>query len=166
MSLDQRNLKILNLLQQNGRLSNQELANKVALSPSACLARVKNLEEEGYINGFCANINVEKLGSVLMAFIQVTLGSHLPDDCNKFDMFLLGVDEVIESYVVGSHFDYLLQVAVSDMNELRELSNYLLESELSITKINTIPIIEVSKSFTGYPLTTLATNNAVENGKL
>lgn len=155
MTLDNKNLKILKILQQEGRISNQKLADKVALSPSACLARVRMMEKQGYIEGFRTKIKLDKLGSVLMAFMEVTLNSHSPQDFSKFDSFLQEIDEVIETFVVGSHFDYLLQIAVSDMSELRELSNQILESGLGVTKLNTIPIIEIPKPFHGYPLSTI-----------
>jgi len=156
MRLDKRNLEILKLLQKNGRITNQELADKVSLSPSACLARVKNLEEQGYIEGFRAKINFEKLGPVLMAFMEVTLTSHFPEDFKKFDAFLQSSSQIVESFVVGAHFDYLLEVVVSDMTELRNLSNQLLESNLGVAKLNTIPVIERNKAFCGYPLNKLA----------
>ena len=156
MHLDQRDLQILKLLQQDGRISNQLLAEQVALSPSACLARVKKLEKQGYIEGYRTKMVLEKLGPVLMAFMEVTLGNHYPEDFKNFDRFLKSVDEVVESFVVGSHFDYLLQAVVSDMNELKNLSNRILESNLGVVKLNTFPVIERNKSFNGYPLEKLA----------
>ena len=163
MSLDPRNLEILKLLQQNGRITNQELADKVALSPSACLARVKNLEKQGYIEGYRTKITFEKLGPVLMAFMEVTLTSHFPQDFQKFDAFLTQTEEIVESFVVGAHFDYLLEVVVSDMTELRDLSNRILESDLGIAKLNTIPVIERNKAFCGYPLEKLARHSLNKN---
>ncbi|TQV88472.1 Lrp/AsnC family transcriptional regulator [Aliikangiella coralliicola] len=158
MSLDRRDLQILKLLQKDGRISNQELADKIALSPSACLARVKKLEQQGFIEGYRTKIILEKLGPVLMAFMEVTLGNHFPEDFKKFDGFIKEIDEVVESFVVGSNFDYLLQVVVSDMTELRNLSNRILESKLGVVKLNTFPVIERNKSFSGYPLEKLARN--------
>lgn len=163
MSLDQRNLQILKLLQQSGRITNQELAEKVALSPSACLARVKSLEEQGYIQGYRTKIELEKLGPVLMAFVEVTLNSHYPEDFQRFEDFLADKEEVVETFIVGAHFDYLLQVVVSDMTELRDLSNKMLESNLGIAKLNTIPVIQTSKGFSGYPLEKIARLSKSDN---
>ena len=156
MRLDAKDLKLLQLLQQNGRITNQELAEKVALSPSACLARVKRLENEGFIEGFRTKIRLERLGPVLMAFMEVTLGSHYPQDFKKFESYVAAVDEIVECFVVGSHFDYLLQAVISDMTELRNLSNQLLEANLGVAKLNTLPVIERNKPFAGYPLEKLA----------
>lgn len=152
MSLDPKNLQILKLLQQSGRITNQTLADKVALSPSACLARVKALEQQGYIQGYRTKIALEKLGPVIIAFMEVTLGNHSLDDFKQFENFLAEIEEVVETFVVGAHFDYLLQVVVSDMTELKYLSNRILEANLGIIKLNTIPVIETSKAFSGYPL--------------
>ncbi len=156
MDLDKKNLQILTRLQQDGRISNQQLAEAVALSPSACLARVRYLEDNGFIEGYRTKVSLAKLGTVLMAFIEVTLTNHFPQDFNKFDHFLANREEVVEIFVVGAHFDYLLQVVVSDMTELRNLSNQLLQSDLGITKLNTLPVIETSKPFIGYPLAKIA----------
>ena len=99
---------------------------------------------------------LEKLGPVLTAFLEVTLSSHFPADFKKFDAFIGKNDAVVECFVVGAHFDYLLQLVVSDMTELRRFSDSLLEADLGVAKLNTIPAIERSKAFTGYPLARLS----------
>jgi len=154
--MDRKDLKILQLLQKNGRITNQDLAEAVALSPSACLTRVKRLETEGYIEGYRTKITLEKLGPVLMAFMEVTLGSHYPKDFKRFESYINDRSEIVESFVVGSHFDYLLQAVVADMSQLRQLSNDILEAELDVIKLNILPVIERNKPFIGYPLATLA----------
>ncbi len=150
--MNSKDLKILEFLQRDGRITNQELAEKVALSPSACLARVKRLENEGYIEGYRTKIRLEKLGPILMAFMEVTLGSHFPEDFKRFEAYIDKRSEIVESFIVGSHFDYLIEVVVSDMTQLRALSNEILEAQLGVVKLNTLPVIERNKPFSGYPL--------------
>ena len=162
MDLDDRNLRILEILQKEGRKSNLDLANEVALSPSACLTRVKWLEDNGYIKGYRVRLDLEKLGPVLTAFLEVTMGSHFPEDFRKFNEFIASCDEVVESFVVGAHFDFMLQVVVSDMTALRTLSNRILEADLGVVKLNTIPAIERSIPFTGYPVAKLAGRASAE----
>ncbi|WP_196139742.1 Lrp/AsnC family transcriptional regulator [Aliikangiella sp. G2MR2-5] len=154
--MDNKDLKLLSLLQQDGRITNQALAEKVALSPSACLARVKSLQDKGYIEGFRTKVRLEKLGPVLMAFMEVTLGNHHPADFKKFEKYIDQIEEIVESFVVGAHFDYLIQIVVSDMTELRDLSNQLLEADLGVIKLNTLPVIDRNKAFCGYPLKKLS----------
>lgn len=156
MELDDRNLRILEILQQDGRKSNLDLAAEVALSPSACLTRVKWLEDHGFIKGYRVRLDLEKLGPVLTAFLEVTMGSHFPEDFNKFNDYIAAQDEIVESFVVGAHFDFLLQVVVSDMTSLRQLSNRILQADLGVVKLNTIPAIERNIPFTGYPISRLA----------
>ena len=153
--MNDKDLKILQCLQQNGRITNQDLADEVALSPSACLARVKKLESDGFIEGYRTKIRLEKLGPVLMAFMEVTLGSHYPEDFRRFEKYIVEKREIVESFIVGSHFDYLIQAVVSDMTQLRDLSNEILEAELGVVKLNTLPVIERNKPFSGYPLKSL-----------
>jgi Lrp/AsnC family transcriptional regulator, leucine-responsive regulatory protein len=159
MKLDDKNMHIIRILQQDGRISNHALAERVALSPSACLSRVRYLEKNGYIDGYRTRINLAKLGPTLVAFMEVTLEHHYLKDFQRFDHYIKQQPEIVESFVVGAHFDYLLQVVVCDMSQLKRLSDSLLDAKLSIAKLHTIPVIDTNKSFCGYPLDLIANNN-------
>ncbi len=154
--LDQINLSILETLQLEARISNQDLAERVGLSPSACLARVRQLEAAGYVRRYIADMDVNTFSSTLTAFVEITLDSHFPKDFEAFDAAIAALPEVVASYKVSGRFDYLLQIICSDMQRLRELSDRMLEAGIGIAKFTTIPIIEQPKQFSGFPLRTLA----------
>ncbi|NVJ96877.1 MAG: Lrp/AsnC family transcriptional regulator [Alphaproteobacteria bacterium] len=152
VKLDRINLNILACLQENGRITNQELADRVALSPSACLTRTRRLEEEGYVDGYRANVALDKIGPVLSAFMEVTLESHFPEDFDKFGKYIDSRDEIVSAFMLGATFDYLLHVVVRDMAQLRALSDEILGAEIGVVKLNTLPVLEDCKRFGGYPV--------------
>jgi DNA-binding Lrp family transcriptional regulator len=153
--LDRINLRILEELQGNARITNQELAERVALSPSACLARVKRLEAEGILPRFMAAIALEKVERILSAFIEVTLENHASREMAPFLGAMRTHPHVVACHRVSGHFDYLLHVVARDMPQLREIADYLLEGGLGVAKIATIPILDEIKPFTGLPLSQL-----------
>src|SRR5438094_4131812 len=94
--LDRLDLRILCQLQKNGRITNVDLADAVGLSPSPCLTRVKRLEQAGYITGYGAQLQLRKLGDVLLVFTEMTLSDHRRDDLARFDAAIRHVPEFIE----------------------------------------------------------------------
>lgn len=132
--LDRIDLRILAHLQENGRITNVELANAVCLSPSPCLVRVKRLEKAGYITNYSAHINLAKLGDVLTVFTQVTLSDHHAEDFRRFEKSIRLVDEVIECHLVSGGYDYLLKFVVRGVNHYQTLMEGLLERNLGIEK--------------------------------
>lgn len=116
--MDKIDKKIMHLLQQNGKMSNQEVAEKVALSPSPCLRRIKQLEEEGYISKYVALLNPEKLGLQLTILVSVGLSSHDPKLMAGFESQIKASPEVVHCYLLaGQAQDYLLKVLVASLNE-------------------------------------------------
>ncbi|MFB9887442.1 Lrp/AsnC family transcriptional regulator [Balneatrix alpica] len=114
--LNRQDQRILAVLQQQGRISNQELAEQVQLSPSPCLRRVKRLEDEGIIEGYRALLNAKKLGLSLMAFIQISMDRHTPERFAAFESRIAQYPEVLECHLItGQSADYLLKVLVTDM---------------------------------------------------
>ncbi|MGO6907994.1 Lrp/AsnC family transcriptional regulator, partial [Rhizobium ruizarguesonis] len=109
MKLDRTDIKILHVLQQNGRMTNVELAEVVNLSPSPCLMRVKKLQQEGYIEGYTAQINVAKLGQALLVFTEVTLKNHRQTDFARFLAAIEKIEQLIECHVISGGYDYLLK---------------------------------------------------------
>ena len=121
MSLDRVDRSILRILQQEGRISNLDLAEKTALSPSPCSRRVKRLEDEGLVSSYVARLNPDELGLKLMALIQISLDLHTPERFENFEGIVDTFEEVMECYLItGQQADYLLKVIVPDMDYYQE----------------------------------------------
>lgn len=117
MKVDTYDRAILQRLQRDGRISNQDLAEAVNLSPSPCLRRVRRLEEEGVIESYVARLNARKLGLNLMAFIQISMDRHTPERFARFEEAIASYPEVLECHLItGQAADYQLKVVVEDMD--------------------------------------------------
>jgi Lrp/AsnC family leucine-responsive transcriptional regulator len=122
MQLDRYDRSILQELQKNGRISNQELADRIGLSPSPCLRRVKTLEEAGLISGYHANLDASKLGLSLMALIHIAMDRHTPERFANFEQKISALPEVLECLLItGQDADYQLKVVVRDMDAFQAL---------------------------------------------
>jgi len=152
MRLDTYDLKILAALQEQGRMTNQDLADHIFLSASATLKRVKRLEAEGIISGYQAIITPQNANSLLSAFLEITLETHFPRDFRAFDHYVQSLDAVISAHKVSGRFDYLLYVMTRNMAALSRLSDQLLEANINIAKLVTVPIIDEVKLHRGVPL--------------
>lgn len=111
--LDEIDRKILRVLAQDGRVSNQKLADTVHLSPTPCWNRVKALEEAGFISGYAAILDQHALGLPDVVIIEVTLDRHDDDIFRRFGEALAELPEVMEAYLITGEYDYLVKVAVS-----------------------------------------------------
>lgn len=121
MTLDEIDKKILNILQNNARISNLELAEKVNLSPTPCARRVKRFEDEGLITGSITLLDQEKLGLKLTAYIAVSMERHTHEQFERFESEVTQFPEVVVcSVVTGRAEDYLLKVVVKDMKHYEE----------------------------------------------
>lgn len=121
MTMDSYDRAILQRLQRDGRISNQDLAEAVNLSPSPCLRRVRRLEEEGIIEGYGAQLNARKLGLKLMAFIQISMDRHTPERFERFEETIAYYPEVLECHLItGQAADYQLKVVVEDMDAYQQ----------------------------------------------
>ena len=122
MSLDNFDRRILEELQQEGRLSNQDLADRIGLSPSPCLRRVRALEEAGIITGYRALLDAKQLGLNLTVILSISMDRHTPDRFERFDAAVVAMPEVLECLLVtGRDADYQLKVVVRDMEHYQEL---------------------------------------------
>lgn len=120
--LDRYDKAILTLLQADGRMSNQDLADKIGLSPSPCLRRVKALEDAGLITGYRALVDAKKLGFSLMALIYISMDQHTPERFASFEAAVSAIPEVLECLLItGQQADYQLKVIVADMDGYQEL---------------------------------------------
>ena len=122
MSLDRFDRRILELLQKDGRLSNQDLAEKIGLSPSPCLRRVRALEEAGLILGYRALVDAQKVGQTLMVLLYISMDRHTPDRFANFEAKVKALPEVLECLLIAGHdADYQLKVVVRDMDAYQQL---------------------------------------------
>lgn len=119
--LDEIDRKILRILQSDSRLTNAELSEQVVLSPTPCLRRVKRLEAEGYIRGYRATVDRNKLGLSVMVFAQITLDQQIESALEVFEEAIQKRPEIISCYLMTGDNDYLLQVVVRDLDHYAEL---------------------------------------------
>ena len=121
MPLDRYDRQILAELQQDGRISNQELADRIGLSPSPCLRRVRALEEAGLITGYRATLDAQKLGLSLMVILSISMDRHTPERFEHFDAAVRAMPEVLECLLItGRDADYQLKVVVRDMDAYQD----------------------------------------------
>lgn len=122
MDLDRYDQQILRLLQEDGRISNQDLADRIGLSPSPCLRRVRALEESGIIVGYRAFLDAKAMGLSLMALIHISMDQHTPERFKNFESVVSEIPEVMECLLItGQTADYQLKVVVKDMDAYQEL---------------------------------------------
>jgi Lrp/AsnC family leucine-responsive transcriptional regulator len=122
MQLDSYDLQILRVLQEDGRISNQDLADRISLTPSPCLRRLHSLEESGLITGYRALLDAKKLGLSLMALILISMDQHTPERLGNFEAKVAEIPDVLECLLItGQDADYQLKVIVKDMDAYQEL---------------------------------------------
>jgi len=119
--LDRIDLRILRVLQQDARITHQKLAEQVHLSASSVHERVKRLQREGYILGYRAQLNPDKLGAALLVFVEVLLDRTVHDVMDSFKAAVQARPEILECHLVAGGFDYLLKTRVADMAAYRHL---------------------------------------------
>jgi len=150
--LDRIDLKILAQLQKSGRITNVELADAVGLSPSPCLTRVKRLEQAGYIVGYGAQINLQKLGEFVTVFTEVTLEDHRSSDFVRFESKIRNIDEIIECHLVSGGYDYLLKFVTPGLTHYQTVIESMLEGNLGIEKYFSYIVIKTPFVKTYYPM--------------
>ena len=150
--LDRIDRRILVMLQTDGRITNQALAEQVALSPSACLARIRRLESAGVIEGYGARLNPWSLDVGVIVFAEVWLKRQHPRDIARFEAAIADIPEIVEASYVSGAFDYLIKVVMSDMAAWTALSERLIADDLGVDKIVTHVLMKKPKRFVGYPV--------------
>jgi DNA-binding Lrp family transcriptional regulator len=150
--LDGFDLRLLDALQKDGRLTNNELGERIALSPSQCSRRRTRLETEGYIRGYQANLDRQKLGLDMLVIISVTLATHNRDNARRFSQLINGLPEVLEAYALTGEMDYHLKVTVRGLNDLSRFVNDILLPHESVQHVKTSIVLDALKSFEGLPV--------------
>ena len=151
--IDRIDRRILDVLQRDGRISNLKLAEAVALSPTAVLARVQRLAKDGYILGYEARLNPLKLGAGMLVFVEVLLDRT---SANVFEQFKAAVQvraEIMECHLVAGGFDYLLKIRCADMNAYRQFSGDVLWQLPGVRETRTYAVMEEVKHSMALPLT-------------
>ena len=151
-TFDRTDLRLLALLQRDGRASNADLAAQVNLSPSACLRRIQRLEATGVVSGYAARLDPQVLGLGLQAFVRVQLEKHGSAGIDRFVERVQGWDEVVACHALTGDMDYLLHVYVRD---LEHFSHFLLDRLLNdsgVADVNSSFVLRTVKGFTGLPL--------------
>ncbi len=152
IELDRIDKAILNILQGDGRISNAELAKAVHLSPPATLARVKRLEQEGYIAGYAAILHRTQTGHDTICFISVSLEHHQPDKLKQFFEAIKVLPQVLECHHLTGESDYLLKVVLKNNREMEDfISNTLLPMP-GMSRVHTSVVLKEIKSTTAIPL--------------
>ena len=135
MNLNSIDRAILHELQLNGKLSNVNLAERVNLSESACLRRVKMLEEAGVIERYAMIVNQEAVGIPGNVFVEISLSRQQQEDLNAFEKSVLEVPEMMECYLMTGEFDYLLRVVVTDASDYERIHHRSLTSLPGVARV-------------------------------
>ncbi|MGO3128435.1 MAG: Lrp/AsnC family transcriptional regulator [Luteimonas sp.] len=150
--LDRTDLLLLAELQRNGRLTNADLAERIHLSPSACLRRVQRLERDGVIAGYRADVSAERLGLGLQAFVRVQLKHHDSAAVAGFAALVNGWEEVVACHALTGDMDYLLQVVVRDLDHFSRFLLDRLLNQPAVDDVNSSFVLRTVKADRGLPL--------------
>ncbi|MEK0084599.1 Lrp/AsnC family transcriptional regulator [Benzoatithermus flavus] len=146
MPLDARDRRLLCVVAREGRITNQALAERVHLSPSACLERWKRLEQAGVIKGYRAELGLELLGMPLLVHVEVSLKRHEASDFARFERAIRSIPEIIRCDAIGGGIDYLVTVAARSMADYQALIDRLLEAEIGISRYFTYVVTKTVKN--------------------
>jgi DNA-binding Lrp family transcriptional regulator len=150
--MDAFDLKLLDALQKDGRLTNFELAEQVGLSPSQCSRRRAALEASGTIESYLAQLSAEALGLGVLVFVQVTLATHSPDNSKRFQMLIDGLAEVQEAYALTGEADYLIKLIVPDLKALSRILNDVFLPHDSVAHVRSSIVLDRLKQTARLPL--------------
>ncbi len=153
MELDRIDLRLLELLQQDGRASAQALSDAVHLSARATLNRVRKLEAHGLISGYRAVVNRGAIGPAIAFFAEIALKDQRQAASRRFEARMQAAPEVVACYLLSGRYDYLVRIACRDLAQYQRLINgWLEDGTLGIEKITTNTELQTVKEFSGFPL--------------
>lgn len=155
VKLDRIDQKILQILQQQGRITNQKLADQVSLSPSSCLQRVRRLETGGVIESYHARVNLTRVARHIICIATVSLRNHTQDEFTAFEALVEAIPEVVECFTVSGESDFLMRIICPDMNRYVEINDQLVASNSYQVTINSYVVMKENKPFRGIDLKTL-----------
>lgn len=152
-SLDEFDRKILDVLQENARVTTLELAERVGLSATPCARRVKRMEDEGFIDRYVTLLNPARLGVGLTVFVNVRLNTQASKTFEAFEAAVRRLPEVVGCYLLAGNHDYLIQVRVADVHAFRDFIRDRLVTIDGIGETQSNVVLEETKSTTSLPLT-------------
>jgi DNA-binding Lrp family transcriptional regulator len=163
--MDDFDLKLLNALQQDGRLTNLELAERIGLSASQCSRRRTALEQSGVIEGYHAALANQAVGLDVLVFIQVGLATQSPDSAQAFAKLIRGLDEVQEAYSLTGEADYLVKLVVPDLKTLSRILNEVFLPHRSVGHVRSSVVLDRVKQTTQLPLRHLSERNDTKSAR-
>jgi DNA-binding Lrp family transcriptional regulator len=158
--MDDFDVKLLRALQDDGWLTNYDLAERVGLSASQCSRRRASLEASGVIESYHANLSAPALGLGVIAFVQVTLATHSPDNSKRFAKLVDGLEEVQEAYSLTGEADYLIKMALPDLAALSRILSDVFLPHTSVAHVRSSVVLDRLKQTTRLPLRHLASLDA------
>ena len=150
--LDGIDLKILRILQDEGRISNLDLSKKIGMSPPPTLRRVRDLEKNGFIDGFRANIDPSKLGYDLTAWIFVSLKNQNEESLNAFEKLVWGWETIRECYMLNGEVDFILKSVSKNMAEFNDFLSQNITSNENVLSVKTAFAIKATKRLGNVPI--------------
>ena len=157
LKLDAVDLRILEAVQENARITKIALAEKVGLSPTPCWLRLRKLEEAGVVTGYHARIAFRKIAPIAHIMVQITLGNHRQSDFDRFERALTVIPGIVSCWSVGGGVDYFLMIMARDVDAYQRLIDRLLDQNIGIERYFTYIVTKLVKDErTGTPLSILA----------
>ncbi|NRP73210.1 Leucine-responsive regulatory protein [Ensifer psoraleae] len=155
MKLDAIDLRILEAIQKDGRITKLALAEKAGLSPTPCWLRLRKLEKAGIVTGYHARLAMRRVTPVTSVLTEITLGNHRQTDFERFERVVASVPEIVACWSVGGGVDYILKIMTPDVDAYQRLIDGLLDRELGIDRYFTYIVTKTVKEETLLPLTSL-----------
>jgi Lrp/AsnC family transcriptional regulator of ectoine degradation len=155
MKLDPIDLRILEAIQRDGRITKLALAERVGLSPTPCWMRLRKLEKAGIVSGYHAKIAMRHIAPVATVLMEVTLGAHRQADFDRFERAIRDIPEIVACWSVGGGVDYVLKVMARDIDAYQRLVDGLLEREIGIDRYFTYIVTKTVKEETALPVAEL-----------
>ena len=145
LTLDRIDIRILDILQNDGRISNIKLAEAVNLSPTAALARVQKLGSEGFILGYEAKLNPDLLNASFVVFVEILLDKTTPNILDDFSHAIVQYPEIVACHMISGGFDFLVKIRCANMEEFRRISGQVLWQLPGVKETRSYPVMEVIK---------------------
>lgn len=154
MTLSAIDMKILALLQNDARVTNQTLADHIGMSASPCWRKVRKLEEDEVIQGYRAVLNRKKIGLGVMVFVRVAIDSHSEAEARKFEQEVTALDDVVACYSIGGDADFLLQVVAQDLDAYADFAMKVIRRLPGIKEMQSMFVLKEIKPLVSYPVKT------------
>jgi len=152
MTLHTIDMKILALLQNDARVTNQTLADHIGMSASPCWRKVRKLEEDEVIQGYRAVLNRKKIGLGVMVFVRVSIDSHNEAEARKFEQEVTALEDVVACYSIGGDADFLLQVVAQDLDAYADFAMKVIRRLPGIKEMQSMFVLKEIKPLVSYPI--------------